>query len=30
MVAQMQYYKSENYDLPNTTEEWESDFNDDF
>ena len=29
MVAWMRYYKGENDDLPNTTEEWESDFNED-
>ena len=28
-VSWMWYLKSENYDLPNTTEEWESDFNED-
>ena len=27
MVAWMQYYKSENDDIPNITEEWESNFN---
>ena len=27
MVAWMQYYKSENDDIPNTTEEWQSNFN---
>ena len=25
----MRYYKSENDDIPNTTEEWESNFNED-
>ena len=29
MVVCMLYYKSKNDDLPNTTEEWESDFNED-
>ena len=29
MVAWMKYYKSENDDLPTTTEEWESNFNKD-
>ena len=29
MVAWMQYYNSENDDLLNSTEEWESEFNED-
>ena len=29
MVVWMLYYNSGNYDLPNTTEEWESNFNED-
>ena len=29
MVAWVQYYKSKNYYLPNITEEWDSDFNED-
>ena len=28
MVTWIQYYKSKNDDIPNTTEEWKSDFND--
>ena len=27
MFEWMQYYKSEIYDIPNTTEEWQRDFN---
>ena len=30
MVAWIWYYNSENDDLPNTIEEWENDFNEDF